>query len=212
MVRATRIRSPGSARQLVATLTPASGEDGATGTGPHPEPEAMGAAAAPITRLEGALAHGRSPTFLEFRSSGPIHAGQEMFGRARGDLLTVRGPLNRVKCARVQAQPDRLLGAAAETNPLTTAGPRATAADDDPLVGPDRATEQGTGAANKPTRRCWSGFLPSWVAEPRATLLASRLASTSSPSERLRNSIGATDRTPSGRSIESSRRQPTGCG
>ena len=36
-------------------------QDGAAGAGPHPQTEAMGTTAAPVARLERALAHGKTP-------------------------------------------------------------------------------------------------------------------------------------------------------
>jgi hypothetical protein len=54
----------GSGRQSAATLAPAGGQDGAAGASPHPVAETMGTAAAPVTRLKGALAHGFTPTFV----------------------------------------------------------------------------------------------------------------------------------------------------
>src|SRR5664280_3059315 len=51
----------GSGRQLGAALTATRGQDGATGAGPHAGTEAVRAAAAPVTRLERALAHGTLP-------------------------------------------------------------------------------------------------------------------------------------------------------
>src|SRR5450756_2942721 len=54
----------GSGRQLGAALTATRGQDGATGAGPHAGTEAVRAAAAPIARLERALAHGTLPGAL----------------------------------------------------------------------------------------------------------------------------------------------------
>src|SRR5665811_150509 len=54
----------GSGRQLGAALTATRGQDGATGAGPHAGTEAVRAAAAPVTRLERALAHGTLPGAL----------------------------------------------------------------------------------------------------------------------------------------------------
>ncbi len=51
-----------SGRQLGATFAPASGQDRTAGASPHPEAEAVGAAATPIARLERTLAHGKTPS------------------------------------------------------------------------------------------------------------------------------------------------------
>ena len=51
----------GSGRKLGAALAPTRGQDGAPGAGPHAGTEAVRAAAAPVTRLECALAHWDSP-------------------------------------------------------------------------------------------------------------------------------------------------------
>ncbi len=93
----------GSGGQLVAALTAARGEDGATGTGPHPLAETVGTAAAPVAGLESALGHGRTPTsslLAVFTGLPPHMAGIEL-QRANADskhrspvdsdLLTVRG-------------------------------------------------------------------------------------------------------------------------
>ena len=50
-----------SGRQLAAALAPASGEDGPACTGLHAQPEAVGLGPSAVVRLEGALAHCRSP-------------------------------------------------------------------------------------------------------------------------------------------------------
>jgi hypothetical protein len=52
----------GSGGQLLAAFAPAGGQDGPARTSPHPMAEAMGTAAAPVARLERALAHGKAPT------------------------------------------------------------------------------------------------------------------------------------------------------
>src|SRR5450759_665869 len=52
---------PVSGRQLGAALTATRGQDGATGAGPHAGTESVRATAAPVTRLERALAHGALP-------------------------------------------------------------------------------------------------------------------------------------------------------
>src|SRR5690242_14427292 len=46
-----------SGGELLATLAPATGDDRATGTGAHPQPEAVGLGPAAVVRLERALAH-----------------------------------------------------------------------------------------------------------------------------------------------------------
>jgi hypothetical protein len=51
----------GSGRQLGAALTATRGKDGATGAGPHAGAEAVRTTAAPVARLERALAHGTLP-------------------------------------------------------------------------------------------------------------------------------------------------------
>jgi hypothetical protein len=52
----------GSGGQLLAAFAPAGGQDGPARSSPHPMAEAMGTAAAPVARLERALAHGKAPT------------------------------------------------------------------------------------------------------------------------------------------------------
>lgn len=47
----------GSRSQTVAALATTRGQDGATRTGAHPQPEAMGLVTAPVVRLESTLAH-----------------------------------------------------------------------------------------------------------------------------------------------------------
>jgi hypothetical protein len=56
--------------QLSAPLAPTSGEDGATRTGPHTQPEAVGLRPAPVVRLEGPLAHQKTPRSAAKRGSG----------------------------------------------------------------------------------------------------------------------------------------------
>jgi len=51
-----------SGREFGAALGPAGGQDGASGTGAHPQPEAMSLGPATVVRLEGALAHEVSDT------------------------------------------------------------------------------------------------------------------------------------------------------
>jgi hypothetical protein len=59
------LNRPASCRQARAALTTAARNDGAARAGPHPQTKTMGTAAAPIARLERALAHGRTPTSSE---------------------------------------------------------------------------------------------------------------------------------------------------
>jgi len=56
-------RSPdgGSGGEFVAPLATTRREDGAARTGPHPQPEAMRLGPAPVVRLEGPLAHQKTP-------------------------------------------------------------------------------------------------------------------------------------------------------
>src|SRR5690606_3664077 len=49
----------GSSRQAGPSPGAAGADDGTTGPGTHPQPEAVGLLAAPVVRLEGALAHDR---------------------------------------------------------------------------------------------------------------------------------------------------------
>ncbi len=56
---------PESGRELAAALTAASGQNRATGAGPHPQPETVRAGTPAVVRLIGALAHGRK--LLEVR-------------------------------------------------------------------------------------------------------------------------------------------------
>jgi hypothetical protein len=67
--------SVGSGRQFAATLGPAGGDDGATGTGAHAQPEPVLLGPSTVVRLEGALAHGRTLSYR--RSARPCggHAG-----------------------------------------------------------------------------------------------------------------------------------------
>lgn len=57
-------RSPGAARsggQFGAALTPTRGKNGAARTGPHAQPEPVRLGPAPVVRLEGPLAHQKTP-------------------------------------------------------------------------------------------------------------------------------------------------------
>src|SRR5918911_1686146 len=63
-----------SGGELVATLAPAAGEDGATGTGAHPQPEAVGLGPAAVVRLERALAHEGLPLLTTSVRHGPGRA------------------------------------------------------------------------------------------------------------------------------------------
>jgi len=87
-----------SGRQLVAALAPAGGKDGASGPGPHPEAESVDSTAAPVARLERALAHGRAPYIVNSDQVPPDESRAANRGRhSGGDLLTVRGRHKRVK-------------------------------------------------------------------------------------------------------------------
>jgi hypothetical protein len=89
-----------SAGQSGAALAPTGGEDGATGSGPHPVTETMGTTAAPVARLEGALAHGFTPTFVsrvcKTVARWPGHGNLVVacflvrFEAANGDRSTIR--------------------------------------------------------------------------------------------------------------------------
>ncbi|MDQ1741868.1 MAG: hypothetical protein QOE23_207 [Pseudonocardiales bacterium] len=52
----------GSGRQFAAALAPAGLQDGASGTSPHSQTEAVGLGPAAVVRLEGPLAHGLAPS------------------------------------------------------------------------------------------------------------------------------------------------------
>src|ERR671932_2400101 len=71
-----------SGGELVATLAPAAGEDGATGTGAHPQPEAVGLGPAAVVRLERALAHEGLPLLTTSVPRGP-RAGRARVGTSR---------------------------------------------------------------------------------------------------------------------------------
>ena len=95
-----------SGGQTAAALAAPGGNDGAAGARPHPQTKAMGTAATPITRLECALAHGKTPTIFgvldnQVRCSLGTHrrwSGQ-VAAVAVSDLLTVRGTAKPVKPA-----------------------------------------------------------------------------------------------------------------
>src|SRR4051794_4133816 len=55
-------RVVGSGRQLAAALAATGGDDGATGASAHAQPETVRLRAAAVVRLEGALAHDRTPS------------------------------------------------------------------------------------------------------------------------------------------------------
>src|SRR3978361_845760 len=63
-----------SGGELVATLATTVAEDGATGAGPHPQPEAVGLGPATVVRLERALAHERLPPLARPVRRGPGRA------------------------------------------------------------------------------------------------------------------------------------------
>src|SRR3712207_286558 len=71
-----------SGGELVATLAPAAGEDGATGPGAHPQPEAVGLGPAAVVRLERALAHEGLPLLTTSVRRGP-GTGTAQRGRDR---------------------------------------------------------------------------------------------------------------------------------
>jgi hypothetical protein len=52
----------GSGRQFAAALAATGRQNGATGTRPHPKPEAVGLGPTAVVRLEGPLAHGLAPS------------------------------------------------------------------------------------------------------------------------------------------------------
>lgn len=55
-------RAAGSGRQFAAALAPTRLQDGATGSGTHPQAEPVGLRPAAVVRLEGPLAHGLAPS------------------------------------------------------------------------------------------------------------------------------------------------------
>ncbi len=64
----------------------------------------MDPTAASIARLERALAHGRAPYIVYLTKDYPHIRAANRGHRTGGDLLTVRGPLNRVKLAEVDPE------------------------------------------------------------------------------------------------------------
>ena len=98
-----------SGGQTAAALAAPGGNDGTAGTCPHPQTKAMGTAATPITRLECALGHGKTPTIFgvldnQVRCSRGTHrrwSGQ-VAAVAVSDLLTVRGAAKPVKPTRTR--------------------------------------------------------------------------------------------------------------
>ena len=98
-----------SGGQTAAALAAPGRNDGTAGAGPHPQTKAMGTAATPITRLECALAHGKTPTIFgvldnQVRCSRGTHrrwSGQ-VAAVAVSDLLTVRGTAKPVKPTRTR--------------------------------------------------------------------------------------------------------------
>ena len=82
-----------SGRQLAAALAAAGGDDGAAGAGAHAQPEAVRLGPAAVVRLEGALAHGRTPSVGIDTYDARGHAGVTCNGRRRScadDRLTRR--------------------------------------------------------------------------------------------------------------------------
>jgi hypothetical protein len=65
-----------SGRQLGAALAPAGGKDRPSRPGPHPEAETVDPAAAPVARLERALAHGKTPYVVNLAGHRPPERGQ----------------------------------------------------------------------------------------------------------------------------------------
>jgi hypothetical protein len=55
------LRARMSGGQAGAALAAPGGNDRAAGAGPHPQTKTVGTAATPVTRLECALAHGKTP-------------------------------------------------------------------------------------------------------------------------------------------------------
>lgn len=125
-----------SSRQLGAALAASGGEDRTTGAGTHPEAEAMGAAAAPVARLERALAHGTTPQGRRLnRDRTPPRRSRPTPGRhpanaGDSDLLTVRGAVHVVKPAQLRphgtygALSSRHAGTRSVTFPSPLRGPQ----------------------------------------------------------------------------------------
>src|SRR3954465_7716904 len=85
-----------SGGELVATLAPTAGEDGATGTGAHPQPEAVGLGPATVVRLERALAHEGLPLLTTSVRRGPgraPHARERARSSARGERASRPAPV-----------------------------------------------------------------------------------------------------------------------
>jgi hypothetical protein len=98
-----------SGGQTAAALAAPGRNDGTAGAGAHPQTKAMGTAATPITRLECALAHGKTPTILgmldnQVRCSHGTHRSRsgQVAAVAISDLLTVRGTAKPVKPTRTR--------------------------------------------------------------------------------------------------------------
>src|SRR3954471_9977349 len=98
-----------SGGELVATLAPAAGEDGAAGTGAHPQPEAVGLGPAAVVRLERALAHEGLPLLTTSVRRGPGWAARawERAGRRPGLRAARPHPFPRLVCC-AQASAHRL--------------------------------------------------------------------------------------------------------
>ena len=75
----------GSGRQLVAALTAAVGENGPAGPRAHAQPEAVGLRTPAVVRLEGALAHVKTP------SSGSVRGALAKGHKAASATLAERG-------------------------------------------------------------------------------------------------------------------------
>jgi hypothetical protein len=98
-----------SGGQAGPALAAPGGNDRAAGAGPHPQTETVGTAATPVTRLECALAHGKTPTIFgvldnQVRCSHGTHRRRsgQVAAVAVSDLLTVRGTAKPVKPARTR--------------------------------------------------------------------------------------------------------------
>lgn len=79
--RLARASTGGLSREFGATLTTASGQNGASGAGAHAKAEAVHLGAAAVVRLERSLAHGRSPVYSVLVVFG--HAVNHVSHRAR---------------------------------------------------------------------------------------------------------------------------------
>ena len=98
-----------SGGQTAAALAAPGRNDGTAGASPHPQTKAMGTAATPITRLECALGHGKTPTIFgvldnQVRCSRGTHRRRsgQVAAVAISDLLTVRGAAKPVKPTRTR--------------------------------------------------------------------------------------------------------------